>query len=122
AGGVAGVLAHQGDRRLGEILEAPGDLGGLVAGPGHEGCLEKARKVHPELVGARLVDDVGELPDDVVAEAIEIAAHPGADRRHLFADRRPALLDGALLSLEIGLDPRDAALDLLAAHAGGAAL
>ena len=40
---------------------------------------------------------------------------------HLLADRGAPLFDGLLLALHVGLDPRDAPIELLDAHGSGRA-
>src|SRR5262249_4983022 len=81
-----------------------------------ERALEEAPHVDFDLVRRRVLDDVGQLTDDVVDEAIEIATYPRPDRRDLFADTGSPLFDRARLTGGILLQHLDAARELVGRH------
>ncbi len=115
------VLADEGDRLLGQRLEGGGDFLGFGLRPRGDRPLEEAAEVDLDVRARGLIDDRWELLLDVDDEVLEVALHPGADRRDLFADPGPALLDRARLPREILLEDVDAAAELFDRHHAGAA-
>src|SRR5690606_34009532 len=111
-----GVLAHERDRLLGDLLEALGQLLALRVGEGAEALLHEARQVPLEVLGLAALDLRRERQREALAERLALAPEDGLHARERLADLALALVGHRLGARQIALERHEPAIELALIH------